>query len=100
MSHTENHPLAGKTVKLNDTAQDPLRGILLPGVEFVVEDWYDLIDGRGGGRSWMSDATYTTMHYMQRIAYLGREADDEVVYGKVGAFGHIVHASELGEVVS
>ena len=25
--------------------------------------------------------------------------DDEVVYGKVGAFGKLVHVSELGEVI-
>lgn len=98
MSHTESHPLAGKTVYLNDNAEDPLRGILLPGTEFVVEDWYDFLGGRGDGRSWMSDATFTTMHYGQRVNYLGRVPDDEVVYGHVGAFGHIVHVSELGGV--
>lgn len=98
MIHTEDHPLAGRKVRLNDTAEDPYRGILVPGQVFEVENWYDRIDP-AKPVSWMSDATWHTMHYGQRVNYLGRLPDDEVVYGHVDGFGHIVHVSELGAEV-
>lgn len=103
--HAESHPMAGKTVRLSEKALDPLRGILVPGTEFEVEDWYDYKYGRGGGSSWQVDSTWTTLHYAQRIAAseLVRvviPVDDEVVYGHVRGLGHIVHASELGEYVT
>lgn len=86
MIHTEDHPLAGRKVRLNDTAEDPYRGILVPGQVFEVENWYDRIDP-AKPVSW------------RRVNYLGRLPDDEVVYGHVDGFGHIVHVSELGAEV-
>jgi hypothetical protein len=97
--HPESHALAGKTVKLNSTAKDPLRGVLLPDVEFDVEDWYDYQFGRGGGHSWTQDQTFTTMHYFDRANAVGLPLDDEVIYGKVHGLGHIVHVSELDDSV-
>jgi len=35
-----------------------------------------------------------------RSARADLPTDDEVVYGKIGNFGHIIHTSELGEVVT
>ena len=98
--HDTDHPLADKRVKLNSTAEDPLRGILIPGAIFEVENWYDRVDP-SRPYSWKDSVhqTFTTMHYDQRVNYLGRTPDDEVVYGHVNGLGHIVHTSELGEVV-
>lgn len=105
MIHDTDHRFAGKSVKLNELAEDPLRGILIPGTVIEVENWYDRVDPTRPV-SWMdNDAqTFTTMHYAQRVMALGAKgigglADDEVVYGHVNGLGHIVHTSELGEVV-
>ena len=93
--HAEEHPLSGKTVKLGLVALDP-RGIILPGVEFRVEDWVDRL-----GASWKLEENWATIHYAYRqasaitISETPLPDDDEVVYGKIGRFGHCVHASEL-----
>jgi hypothetical protein len=95
MKHTESHELAGKTVVLNDTASDPVQKQVEPGNLFQVEDWWDVLTGK----SWtVSNGNWAAMHYGMRIATSGLPLNDEVVYGKIGAFGHLVHVSELGEV--
>jgi len=38
--------------------------------------------------------------YAIRSGFDGLPTDDEVVYGKIGSFGHLIHESELGEVVT
>ena len=96
--HTESHPLAGKTVLLSRTAQDPARQILTPGTLYVVEDWWDKLTGK----SWtITENNFACTHYAMRSALVmpPLPLDDEVVYGHVAGLGHLVHASELGGVV-
>lgn len=92
MTHAEAHELAGTTVTLELTRNG--QGIA-SGAEFTVEDWWDRITGK----SWMF-----AQGNPAALAYAGRAAalplDDEVVYGKIGGLGHLVHVSELGERVS
>lgn len=101
--HTESHPLAGKTVRLNEMTvpgrpnHDPE-----PGLEYWIEDWWDHLTGE----SWQdSDGNPACMMYalrgtgFQSGTMRSLPWDDEVVYGKIGAFGHLVHVSELGGVV-
>jgi len=95
MTHSEEHPLAGKTVILNDNVKHDPRGMILPGVEFRVENWVDAITPC---QSWRALANWATLHYSARVMASGLPADDEVVYGKIGSMGHCVHNSELGEV--
>lgn len=88
----DTHPLAGKTVILK-CKPDPDN---LNGQKFVVEDWQINVLGK----SWMiCNGNPAALKYAMRSAFAKLPIDDEVVYGKVGAFGHIVHVSELGEVV-
>jgi hypothetical protein len=92
--HTESHPLAGQTVKIKDGTQDPTQSCVVGGAEYRIEDWWDTLTGK----SWMlSDGNWAAMHYALRSALVEPmlPIDDEVVYGKIGAFGHIVHVSEL-----
>lgn len=97
MKHTEPHPLAGKTVRLNDKASDSMRGIVVEGAEFRIEDW---VFGRMGDRSWMDmHGNPAALWYSARAGLSDLPIDDEVVYGKIGSYGHMVHVSELGEVV-
>ena len=86
------HPLAGKTVKLNckPTPEN------LDGQEFVIEDWWENV----AGKSWMfCNGNPACLEYAIRSAFAGLPTDDEVVYGKVCSYGHLVHVSELGEVL-
>lgn len=39
------------------------------------------------------------MKYAMRSAFSGLPTDNNVIYGKVGPFGHLVHESEIGEIV-
>lgn len=92
--HTEGSEFAGGTFYLNDNAGDPARGIVVPGAVIEVEGWWDMLTGK----SWMfSDGNFAAMHYAIRSGYKNLPIDDEVVYGHIGAFGHIVHVSEIGQ---
>lgn len=106
MIHAEPHPLAGQTVRLNIRPSDgpaispdgdPQTGDL-----YRIEDWFD----RMAGVSWRNaSGNHAAMNYGMRAGLAGLDPDDEVVYGgiDVGGMdlaGHIVHVSELGDVVS
>lgn len=88
----ETHPLAGKTVRLNCKPDlDSLNGNA-----FVIEDWWINV----GGKSWMiCNGNIACLKYAMRSGFSELPTDDDVVYGKVGGFGHLVHISELGEVL-
>jgi len=99
VAHSSSHPLAGRTVRLVN-AQDPVQGQVVAGTEFVLEDWVDTME-RGDGRSWMDmDGNWAASHYAMRAGMTGLPLDDEVVYGKIGPFGHMVHETEIGEEIT
>ncbi|MDJ0403997.1 hypothetical protein QNA23_10935 [Rhodococcus erythropolis] len=84
MPHLRPHPLAGQTVQID------IDGIGTG--DFRVENWWDTI----AGGSWMTaDGNYAAMNYGMRAGFAGLPIDNEVVYGKFGTFGHLVHVSEL-----
>ena len=88
----EKHELAGKTVVLN-CKPDPDE---LNGKEFIIEDWWENV----GGQSWMScGGNPACLKYAVRSLFSKLPMDNEVVYGKVGVFGHLIHNSELGAIV-
>ncbi|QOH59920.1 hypothetical protein [Rhodococcus rhodochrous] len=83
--HADPHPLAGQTIP-----------IAIAGIgtgDFVIEDWWD----RVSGSSWAAaPGNPAAMKYAARSGPADSiPFDDEVVYGKFGAFGHLVHVSEL-----
>ena len=91
--HKDQHPLAGMLVKIHCAGMDPDH---LDGQDFLLEDWWDRI----GAQSWMySKGNPACLKYAMRGGFSGLPVDDEVVYGKVGPFGHLLHVSELGEIV-
>lgn len=89
MKHTESHPLAGQTVTAlvqRGPKLEPER------VEYRVEDWWDLLTGG----SWMfAEGNPAAMQYALRSGFAGLPTDDEVVYGKVGHLGHLIHVTEI-----
>lgn len=82
-THPDRHPNAGSTslVDIGNGVQ-----------EYVIEDWWDRLTGG----SWMyADGNPAAMIYGVRAGLAGLPFDDEVVYGKIGGMGHLVHTSEL-----
>lgn len=93
MMHQEPSPLAGKTVKIKTGVKHP-QYPNFGGAEFRVEDWWD----RVSGKSWMfCDGNPACLIFAVRTASADVPTDDEVLYGKVGAFGSLVHVSEIEE---
>jgi hypothetical protein len=93
MIHKESSPLAGKTVKIKQTVKHPQQSDF-GGSDFRVEDWWDKV----AGKSWMfCDGNPACMVYAIRagLSETPLPTDDEVLYGKVGPFGHLVHISEI-----
>lgn len=90
MTHDNKHPLAGKTVELiNPRTKENI------GTQYRITDWWDSL-GQG---SWMEGAgNFACLKYAMRAGSEGLPVDDEVVYGKIGSFGHLIHVSELGEI--
>lgn len=93
MGHATKHPMAGKTVRIKPGITHPqVPGF--GGAEFCLEDWWD----RVAGKSWMiCQGNPACLIYAVRTGMSADPTpiDDEVVYGKVGRFGHLVHVSEL-----
>lgn len=80
--HKEAHPLAGQRVKINLADGGGTTPGLQTGDIFRVEDWWDHLTGG----SWMyAVGNPAALAYAVRTAF--------------GAFGHLIHAAELGEVV-
>jgi hypothetical protein len=89
----DEHPMAGKTVRIR-CAVDPDD---LDGKEYMVEDWWINV----AGKSWMHcDGNPACLKYAMRSGFAGLPLDDDVLYGKVGPFGHLVHKSEIAEEVT
>lgn len=87
MAHSEASPLAGKTVAIKASVARA------GGLEFRVEDWWD----RVSGKSWKVSLAEGNPAC---CAYAARPTpdvphDDEVLYGKIGPFGHLIHVSEI-----
>jgi hypothetical protein len=82
--HDQPFPGAGQTFVI--------KGGKLDGQQIVVEDWWD----RVAGKSWMDcDGNPACLKYAVRSALAGLPLSDEVLYGKIGYFGELVHVSEL-----
>ncbi|MFD7016043.1 hypothetical protein [Streptomyces sp. NPDC059928] len=95
-AHPAPHPLAGQTAKVTLAAPLYGQGSVMT-MDVIVEDWND----RVFGRSWMDmDSHMASLAYAMRSAAGSLPIDNEVVYGKVHGFGHLIHVSEIdgGEV--
>lgn len=91
--HTKPHPLAGKVARIKPNVKHP-QNPNFGGSEIRIEDWHD----RVAGKSWMHcDGNPACLIYAMRtgLSETPVPTDNEVIYGKVGPFGHLVHVSEL-----
>lgn len=81
---------SGQTVTIKDGFTDPFNGEIPAGTKYAVEGYWDEITGG----SWMfANANPTCLNYAVRS--VGLPMDNEVLYGKIGAFGFLVHVSEV-----
>lgn len=98
MAHTSCHPKANETIKVQFKGGH----FQIPGsedtpVDFTIEDWVDHMNG-DRSKSWMfMEGNPAALIYGLRAGINELPIDDEVVYGKVGHFGHMVHVSEFVE---
>ena len=84
MMHSEPSSLAGKAVRIKQG--------MLSGKQILVEDWWDRIVGK----SWMAcNGNPACLEYALRER---TPIDDEVINGKIGSFGALVHVTFLAEV--
>jgi hypothetical protein len=89
----ERHRLAGKTVRvcLKVTTIDPWH---LHGQLMTVEDWWINVTGK----SWMeASGIPVAIQYGLRSGLSGLPTDNQVVYGKIGGLGYLLHDTELEE---
>jgi hypothetical protein len=89
MIHKTQSELAGTKVKINPKANE------IGGQEIHIEDWFD----RVLGKSWMdAEGNWAAMGYAVRTGF-SKEIDipinNEVLYGKIGGMGYLVHIDEL-----
>ena len=89
-----SHALAGQTVTLRSAA-DPIQGAVVTGAKYRVEDYWTTISGGLDVRTSAEYGNWAAINYVNRAALVGLPDDGEVVYGKIGTLGHIVHVSEL-----
>lgn len=112
MIHEEEHPQADTTVQVaiplpampktlslaRSIGNDPVTDAFL--FNFVVEDWEDRVAGEDT-ILWDRPVTnFAQLGYVQRLAAamvagLDVPHDGEIVYGKIGNLGFIIHTSEI-----
>ena len=84
--------LSGQTVKTAVEINDPFVGRIPAGSDYRVEDYW--INVSGG--SWMDAVgNPAALNYAMRSATAGLPIDDNVLYGKIGGLGFLIHESEL-----
>ena len=89
------HPQAGKKVVLHPKAEHQL---LREGAEYTIEDYWKTVND---GTSWMlAEGNIACVQYAIRAAKARIPIDDEVVYGKIGGLGYLVHVTELGDEIA
>lgn len=93
----EKFKYAGHTVKTKQGVGINSFGQDMSGQDFVIEDWWENV----AGYSWMSaNGNPADWEYAIRIEKYGNSNNvpifsNDVVYGKIGVFGHIFHVNEL-----
>lgn len=88
---------AGKTVRVKPGVGLNKFGQNMSGRDFEIEGWYENV----AGTSWVcADGNPEALWYAIRIRFNGANNNvpafsNDVVYGKIGAFGHLFHVNEL-----
>lgn len=93
----EKFKYAGQKVKTKQGVGMSSFGQDMSGQDFIVEDWWENV----AGYSWYeAEGNPSVFEYSIRHVLYGDNnnvpmLDNDVVYGKIGLFGHIFHVNEL-----
>lgn len=93
----EKYKYAGKTVKIKGKVGVSSFGEDLSNKQFRIEDWAENVLGC----SWLdAQGNPAALEYVLRIGFFGKNNNvnlfsNDVLYGKVGMFGHLFHVNEL-----
>lgn len=88
---------AGNTVKIKSGVGISSFGQEMSGADFRIEDWCENVLGC----SWVdANGNPAALEYAMRTGFNGRNNNvpmlsNDVLYGKVGPFGHLFHVNEL-----
>ena len=80
--HEQPHPQAGSIVTVDVAGSTH---------EYRIEDWWD----RVSGGSWRDLNVIAAINYDKMREILNLPGDNEVVYGKIGGFGYLMHVSQI-----
>lgn len=87
MIHELESPLANKTVTVTSG--------FFKNHEYRVEDWWDRVTDK----SWkVCQGNPACIEYAARSFQDRNPIDDEVLYGKIGIYGKLIHISNLKEI--
>ena len=75
--------LVGQTVRIKYGFEDPFNGFIPPGTGYAVEGYWDEVTGS----SWKDSKNIPACSNYARRADGHLPLDDDVLYGKIGAFG-------------
>ena len=93
----EKFKYAGQTVKIKNGVGCGFGTKDLSGRDFTIEDWAENVFGH----LWMHENNNpAALEYTIRSTFFGINNDvprfsNDVVYGKIGMFGHLFHVNEL-----
>ena len=90
MIHQEHSLLKDQTVTIKEGE--------FKGEEYRVEDWWDKVSGHGWD-SGVNRGNPACLEYMVRSIREEFPLDNEVLYGKIGPFGKLIHISQIGDIV-
>ena len=93
----EKFKFAGETVKIKSGVGKGLQVGDMSGMDFVIEDWCENVLGCHWGSA---DGNPAALEYAMRSSFNGANNNvptfsNDVLYGKVGMFGHLFHVNEL-----
>lgn len=93
----ERFKYAGETVKIKNGVGKGFQVGDMSGMDFIIEDWCENVIGC----SWMNaNGNPAALEYAMRHSLYGDNNNvpmfsNDVVYGKIGSLGHLLHINEL-----
>lgn len=90
--HTQSSEFAGKNVKIKSKSDNPL----FDGQIMQVQDWWDIVHKTPWA---LSNGSVACLCYAVRTAGQESLTNDDVLVGMVNGYEHLVHISEVAEVI-
>lgn len=95
MEHKTESEFANSVVKLKQVSANG-KPVFEAGTPYRVEDWWDRVTGG----SWMNaQGNPAALQYamMSGFCDIPTPTDDEVLYGKIGVLGYLIHRTWIDE---